>query len=120
MVKTGEKKPIPFKGEFNYKSIFDFFNIYSEVFVPGGGSSLESSATKVWMTQAFPELNADSAEDICISTEGFCVIYLSAQAPEASLVKVFESLAATFEKRNTKQVPFKFMRLNTSVQKAWL
>jgi hypothetical protein len=51
VVKTGEKKPFYFTGkEFNFRALFEFLNIYSEVFVPGGGSSLDSSATKEWMT----------------------------------------------------------------------
>lgn len=51
VLKTGERKPFQYTGkEFNFKEIFTFLNIYSEVFVPGGGSSLDSSATKQWMT----------------------------------------------------------------------
>lgn len=30
--------------------MFDFLNVHSEVFVPGGGSSADSAATKEWMT----------------------------------------------------------------------
>jgi hypothetical protein len=52
VLKTGERKPSFFKGKaFNFKEIFTFLNIYSEVFVPGGGSSLDSSATKQWMAE---------------------------------------------------------------------
>ena len=52
VIKAGEKKPIVFdKKEFNFENLFEFLNIYSEVFVPGGGSSLDSSATKQWMTE---------------------------------------------------------------------
>lgn len=52
VVKTGEKKPIPYDGKnYNFGELFEFLNIYSEVFVPGGGSSLDSSATKQWMTE---------------------------------------------------------------------
>lgn len=51
VLKSGEKKPHFYKGkEFNFNDIFEFLNVYSEVFVPGGGSSLDSSATKQWMT----------------------------------------------------------------------
>ena len=52
VIKTGEKKPIFYTGkEFKFEGLFEFLNIYSEVFVPGGGSSLDSSATKEWMTE---------------------------------------------------------------------
>ena len=51
VLKTGNPKPIRYTGkEYNFKEIFTFLNIYSEVFVPGGGSSLDSGATKQWLT----------------------------------------------------------------------
>jgi len=66
VIKTGEKKPFTYDGkDFNFGSLFEFLNIYSEVFVPGGGSSLDSSATKQWMTEIFPELHYKSSKDIC-------------------------------------------------------
>jgi hypothetical protein len=52
ITKTGEKKLIVYDSKkFNFAGIFEFLNIYSEVFVLGGGSSLDSSATKQWMTE---------------------------------------------------------------------
>jgi hypothetical protein len=51
VLKTGERRPIVYKEKtFDFRNLFEFLNIYSEVFVPGGGSSLDSSATKQWMT----------------------------------------------------------------------
>ena len=52
VLKTGSPKPIRYTDKsYNFKDVFSFLNIYSEVFVPGGGSSLDSSATKQWMTE---------------------------------------------------------------------
>ena len=52
VLKTGNPKPIRYtEKQYTFKAIFTFLNIYSEVFVPGGGSSLDSSATKQWMTE---------------------------------------------------------------------
>lgn len=52
VIKAGEKQPIAYNGAgFKFADLFEFLNIYSEVFVPGGGSSLDSSATKQWMTE---------------------------------------------------------------------
>jgi hypothetical protein len=52
VLKSGEKKPQFYTGkEFKFNDIFEFLNVYSEVFVPGGGSSLDSSATNQWMTE---------------------------------------------------------------------
>ena len=51
VLKTGERRPIVYKEKtFDFRNLFEFLNVYSEVFVPGGGSSLDSSATKQWMT----------------------------------------------------------------------
>lgn len=69
VLKTGNPKPIRYTGkEYNFKELFTFLNIYSEVFVPGGGSSLDSGATKQWMTEIFPELHHKSSKDICLGT----------------------------------------------------
>jgi hypothetical protein len=46
IVKATERKPIPYKGNIKYHNIFEFLNIYSETFVAGGGSSVDSAATK--------------------------------------------------------------------------
>lgn len=61
-----------------FMSIFDFLNIHSEVFVPGGGSSADSAATKHWLTEVVPELYFKSANDICLKVESvICVILLN-------------------------------------------
>lgn len=39
IVKATEKKPYYFKEEFSFKKMFEFVNIFSETYVPGGGSS---------------------------------------------------------------------------------
>lgn len=58
VLKAGTPKPIRYTGTvFNFREIFEFLNIYSEVFVPGGGSSLDSIATKQWMTEICTSLS---------------------------------------------------------------
>ncbi|MFN9905059.1 MAG: hypothetical protein ACK56F_02895 [bacterium] len=52
--KANENKPIFYKGEIKFKPIFEFLNVYSEAFVAGGGSSQDSAATKVWLTETVP------------------------------------------------------------------
>jgi len=39
LVQANEKKPKKYSGDLKYKPIFEFFNVYSEAFVAGGGSS---------------------------------------------------------------------------------
>ena len=52
--KTNEKLPIFYKGDVKFKPIFEFLNIYSEAFVAGGGSSSDTAATKIWLTEMVP------------------------------------------------------------------
>ncbi len=65
IVKATERKPIPYKGIIKYHNIFEFLNVYSETFVAGGGSSIDSAATKSWLNEVVPQLNYVSADDIC-------------------------------------------------------
>ena len=67
VLKANENKPIFYKGELKFKPIFEFLNIYSEAFVPGGGSSQDSQATKAWLTEMIPQFNKQSANDICLN-----------------------------------------------------
>ncbi len=46
VIRITEKRPILYKGILKYPNIFEFLNIYSETFVTGGGSSVDSAATK--------------------------------------------------------------------------
>lgn len=66
VVKSTEKKPNVYNGEIKFMNIHDFLNIYSEVYVPGGGSTQDSAATKIWLTEIVPEMNMKSANDICL------------------------------------------------------
>jgi len=77
LVKATEKRPYNFKGEMKYQDIFEFLNVHSEAFVAGGGSSGDTAATKVWLTELVPELNILSADDICLRVEKtLCVILI--------------------------------------------
>lgn len=68
--------------------MFAFLNVFSEVFVPGGGSAADSGATKHWLMELVPELNQKSANDICLKIEGVvCVILLNnGDKPDNALV----------------------------------
>ena len=81
-----EEKPRKYEGQMSYAGIHEFLNIYSETFVfQGTEDVVESSASKVWLTQTVPELNKDSANDICLMKEGYlCVVYLAASSAEKS------------------------------------
>ena len=77
VIKTNQKKHDVYSGELKFMPIFDFLNIYSEIFVPGGGSSSDSASSKHWLTELVPELYYKSANDICLKVEGvICVILM--------------------------------------------
>lgn len=42
-----------------------------EAFVPGGGSSADSLATKQWLTESVPEMHLKSSNDICLNVTSF-------------------------------------------------
>jgi len=46
VIKSSEKKPFIYNGELKYQNLFDYLNIYSEAFVPGGDNVDQS---KPWM-----------------------------------------------------------------------
>jgi thioredoxin-like negative regulator of GroEL len=110
LVKPTEKKTIPYKGEIKYGPIFDFLNVYTETFVPGG-EKLDSD--KPWSRETLPELTSKSSNDICFSHDGgFCAIYLSEAAPDQSKISVIEEIL-----KDNKENNFKYMWLNVSTQK---
>lgn len=58
IVKANEKKHDIYKGtDFKFNPLFDFLNVHSQTFVPGGGSSADSAASKLWLTEVVPELH---------------------------------------------------------------
>jgi len=64
LIKPTDKKTVAYDGELKYGKIFDFLNIYTETFVPGGENLADD---KPWNKEIFPELHQKSASDICLS-----------------------------------------------------
>ncbi|KAM3138678.1 hypothetical protein pb186bvf_009242 [Paramecium bursaria] len=122
VVKANEKKPFEYKGEdFKFKALFEFLNVFSEVFVPGGGSSQDSQATKEWMTQLVPQLNQKSANDICLKVEGaLCVIYINnGNNPDNSKVDELKSLHNMYQSKIDRGTIYKFMWLDGQKEQKW-
>jgi len=65
LVKPGDK-PRKFDKEVNYFNLYNFINVYSEIFDFGDNSKLEavSAASKSWLSSKFPELTAESSQDL--------------------------------------------------------
>lgn len=93
VVSRSDKPLAEYSGELNFKEIFDFVNIYSETFVPGGKAQSSSLGSKPWTEQSVPELFKQSADDICFGKDGaLCGILLSSEAPSEATVNTFRKL----------------------------
>ena len=103
-----------------YSQIFKFLNIFSETFVPGGGSSQDSAATKAWLTDSVPELHSKSANDICLKVEGgICVIIFSKGKPDKIYIDAMKDAYKSFEKKLSRGLSFKFMWIDSSIEAEW-
>lgn len=120
VLKAGEKKPIEYKGEINYTDIFDFLNIYSEQFVVGGGSSLDGAGDKPWLTEAIPELNSKSANDICYNANGaLCVIVFSDAKPSKTALETVKEVRRKYDNKIDRGLNFNFMWIDANKQGGW-
>lgn len=96
-----------------FGELFKFINIFSEAFVPGGGSSTDNAATKAWLTEIFPEMDEKSANDICLKAEGtLCVILLSNGKPSKDESTLMKNLHKSYDKKIERGSTFKFMWLD--------
>lgn len=74
-----------------------------EVYVPGGGSSADSAATKSWLTEVVPEMHLKSASDICLGVRIIPKLSplrcsaLKLCLPALSLSRHFRLMAAVFD-----------------------
>ncbi len=67
----------------NFHEMFQFLNVYSEVFVMGdnksGGKQMTDLGAKPWLTEPIPQLTVESADEVCfdkIADSNICVIHL--------------------------------------------
>ena len=66
LIFKGGQKPVPFEGAFKYQEMYDFLNVYSEIFEFPGNQEPESAASKPWLSEPLPELRRESGNDICL------------------------------------------------------
>lgn len=120
VIKTGEKRPIEYSGETKYAAIFDFLNIYSEQYVVGGGGSLDSAGDKPWLTESIPELNAKSAKDICLETNGaLCVIVFSNQKPSKTALDTVKEVRRRYDNKIDRGLKYNFMWIDSPKNPLW-
>lgn len=96
-------------------------NVFSEVYVPGGGSSADSAATKAWLTEVVPEMHLKSAPDICLGQEGIiCVILINPSGkPNKTLIDIMKKLHEAYDRKIDRGLDFKYMWVNGDIEKEW-
>ena len=114
---TAGQKPMPYKGKMSYIDIFEFINIYSETFVFGDQKEDEVSiASKPWLTEVLPELNAETANDICLQKEGLCVLYVTTFPPIEEVKNVMQEVSQNYDKQIDRGLQFNFMWLDAKAE----
>ena len=73
------------------------------------------------MTDKIPQLNADSADDICLKKEGLCVIYLVANegAKDNTITEMMHSTAQAFSSKINRGINFNFLWLSAEAEEAF-
>ena len=118
VLKNGVKKPFLFTKEINYKSLFEFLNVFSEQFVPTDSS--KNSEQKPWLFEAIPELHDKSANEICLALDKtLCVILFSEGKPSAEVIEQMKVLRKSSENNLDRSVGFRLMWLDSSKHTHW-
>mmetsp|Transcript_35783 Transcript_35783/g.88032 ORF Transcript_35783/g.88032 Transcript_35783/m.88032 type:complete len:408 (-) Transcript_35783:294-1517(-) len=119
VVKPGQKKPIKFEDKIVYKDLFDFLNRYQETFAMENlAADEEQAAKKPWLSEAFPQLHALSAPDVCYNAEAVCVLAVTKSGPDGKAPKeVYDAvMAAKAKYTSTGGAKFAFMWVDADVE----
>ena len=123
VVKDG--KPIRFEEkEFSYNKIFEFINVYSQIFVDptqkeNQSEPKKSAAAKPWLIANVPLLTEDSGNDICLMKDGtLCVIMVvkDQSSVDQNALSEMNALGEAFESKISRGITFKFMQLDASTE----
>lgn len=121
LIKSLDAKPQVYQGDMKYRSIFEFLNIYSEVFITSDSDSAPATP-KPWRNDPFPELTAASASDICFGKEGvICAVFVTNGKANNDQIKLFTALQGKFTSQiEGRGVDVAFMWLDASEQSKFL
>ncbi len=118
LIKNGVKKPFVFKGEFKFKDLFEFLNVFSEQFVPKSTGATEED--KPWLFQAIPEMHGKSSKDVCLGqAKTLCIITFSPEPLSKDKIDDLKKLKKEFDNKRSR-LNFKFVWMNSSLHKEWV
>ena len=113
---NSDGKPQAYDGDMKYRPLFEFLNIYSEVFVTGAHAQ-PPAAPKPWRTEDLPELTWASNGDLCFERENIlCAIFVSSTKPEEDQIHLFKTL----QERFGAQESVTFMWINAKIERDFL
>lgn len=122
---VGAKKNEVYPGKNQFKEIYDFLNIYSETFFKVGedktSASSESKADKPWLKETLPELNKNSANDICFKVEGvICVVVVSNGKPDSKTSNLVSELQDYLSPKINRGLKYKFSWIDFGLQQKFI
>ncbi len=119
MIRRKNEKPMFYKGEMKFNTIFDFLNPYSEKFIKSDVKARykeeEQKLLKPWLNEDLPELTKASAADVCYNTGKLCVIYIDKKQPSEDTKALLKKLKDKYAADNK----FSYMWLNAAQEKAF-
>jgi len=112
-----------YTGEMKFTELKEWMNAHSEsgmgdkITGAGGGKEESLEESKPWLVQEVPELTAKSNQDVCMRSEGLCVIYLK----EGDLTPQETEMLTGMSKKYTSQLSdrgtkMKWMWMNLAVE----
>lgn len=122
----GSNKPHKFKGDVNFRRIFEFLNSYVETFSAAAPQHDEDGKdTKFWKFEAVPELFSKSSEDVCTGShiKGLCVIAVlkgesqgegKKKLVDETYTKMLVDVSALFERHIERGTKFNFMWMDVT------
>ena len=123
VIKDG--KPIRYEEkEFTFTKIFEFINVYSQIFVDPTSKENDvpktSSASKPWLITPVPQLTSDSGNDVCLQKGGvLCIVLVAkdANSIDQNILEQISSLGEEMESKISRGISFNFMWLDSSADK---
>jgi len=125
VITVGEKKQKFYDGLVNYKSLFDWLNVFSETFFRVGEEKARSTdqikADKPWAHEKLPEFNKESANEICFKVDGMiCVILINKEKPQDDLIDLFNTLQNHLSPKIDRGIKYRFGWINSTTQNSFI
>merc|ERR1711966_590359 len=104
------------------REIFEFLNKYQETFaMENSAADEELAAKKPWLSEAVPELNSLSAQDVCYGADAWCVIVAGKRGADDKLEKpLLDIMTASKGKHSGGTVKLSFMWVDAEREKTFV